>query len=56
MASQKMCFPETVTIVQSFLVSVTVSSVVGLFSAPFMCVYVYECVLFGSSLVFPTFI
>lgn len=41
MASQKMCFPETVIIIQHFLGSVTVSSVVSLFSA---LVYVHTCV------------
>ena len=61
MASQKMCFPETVIIVQHFLVSVTVSSVVGLFSALCVCacvcvyLHVQEPVWVCSPLDFPHF-
>lgn len=49
MASQKMCFPETVIIVQHFLVSITISPAVRLFLALLcgcvrVCVRAYVCV------------
>lgn len=43
MASQKMCFPETVIIVQHFLVSITISPAVRLFLA-LLCACVRACI------------